>query len=312
MSDSPSPWWLTASLLVAGVALVFVPGELTEPVRAAVRDLVHPARNLSAGVAAASQTVSGLLQDYTEHQAELALLREQLRAQELLVRQQAVALAQLQSQQASVARESATFSGTGTPPLLLPQLVDARVIGAETAAPWKGRKLLAAGSAAGMEEALLVIEAGHATLDQGREASVAVGLPVFAGRSIIGRIATVGRWTSTLQPVTDPKFRGLARILRKNGDGWETGPAGNLRGMGEPLCRLEWIPANAHVEVGDLVFTAEEDGILPAPMYYGRVSQAELKSGALHWEIRVEPVATEPSPQRVQVLRTVLNPAVAN
>ena len=145
-------------------------------------------------------------------------------------------------------------------------------------------------------------------IDQGTAVRIDANDPVYADRIVVGRIAKVGSWTSTLELVTDKKFHGLACVMRETAEGWLPGPEGILSGDGTNHCRLE-VESAEPVKVGDAVCTVPDDGVLPLRMYYGRVIQVDLQPGSLHWEVKVEPAFKELRLRTVSVLRTKLNPA---
>jgi cell shape-determining protein MreC len=306
---APTSAGLAAVLCIAGLGLMFLPEDLASTIRSTVQDLGRPGQAVAI---VATEAVVEVLHDLgkprtTEH--DLAALKAKLDAAETGNRALQAEHAALREQLAQAHLSQAFAPPTGaSSPLFVPELVPARVVGAETLALWKGRKILAAGERDGVQQALLVLEGKRPVLDQGTEAQLAAGQPVYAGRVVAGRIATAGRWTSTLKLVTDREFSGAARLYRKTEQGWVAGPQGLLEGTGAPQCRVVWIEATEPVEVGDEVYTGENDGALPAPMYYGRVVRAELKAGATEWEIDVEPALAERRLQTVEVLRAALNP----
>jgi cell shape-determining protein MreC len=110
-----------------------------------------------------------------------------------------------------------------------------------------------------------------------------------------------------LQLVTDPGFSGRARLARQTSRGLAFGSEGTLVGGGANLCRLKRIMEP--VNVGDEVYSGGTDGVLPYPMFYGRVVRAELEEGATEWSIDVEPAAKLDRFDRVQILRMSLNPS---
>jgi cell shape-determining protein MreC len=298
---------LTAILCLGGLCLMFAPAELVRPIRNTVRDSAGiGAKVIRAGGTTLQQVVANLRANPAS-QAELDRLRNEHRRDELRIRQLELERALLRD------RVKQGDQGGATPeiesePLLLPELVTARIIGLETAAIWKGHKILDQGAAKDVAPELLVLESEATVVDQGADESVGEGDVVYAGRTVIGRIAEAGRWTSTLQPITDAKFRGAAQIYRQGHAGWLPGPRGNLKGDGGPNCQLEWIATTEPVEVGDHVFTAETDGVVPFPMYYGKVVSVTGAADSPHWEIRVEPAANLSAVREVQVFRTRLNP----
>ena len=76
-------------------------------------------------------------------------------------------------------------------------------------------------------------------LDQGSEAGVEPELDVLIGRCVVGRIASVGHWTSALEPITDPRYRGLAQIIRPSDQGGSFGAEGILVGQGTELLQVD-------------------------------------------------------------------------
>ena len=191
------------------------------------------------------------------------------------------------------------------PPLVLPRLIEARVLGEETAALWRARKLLAAGAADQIAESALVLDDSRPLVDLGQDAGVSPGDAAYAGRIVVGKIAEVGFYSSTLRLVTDPAYKGLARLARRTSRGLVLGPEGTVVGDGSELCRLKHIAEP--VNVGDEVFTGGTDGAVPARMYYGKVVRAELEPGAREWSVWVRPAATE-GLESVLILRRALNP----
>jgi cell shape-determining protein MreC len=173
------------------------------------------------------------------------------------------------------------------PPLVTTDLVTVRVLGQETIQAWQAGRILDRGR--GLSAESLVVEPGHTTLDVGRNRGLARGQPAYAGRRVAGRISRVGRWTSTLQPLTDTRFRGLARLARPGRDQPVFSTRGMLEGTGDGFCRLTLVPATAAVAIGDVVYTDGRDQPDAWPMVYGTVVQAELSDGAPHWDIRIRP-----------------------
>ncbi|MBI3865962.1 MAG: hypothetical protein HY290_29145 [Planctomycetia bacterium] len=195
----------------------------------------------------------------------------------------------------------------GQPPLAMAQLVEARVMGEETALLWRGKQLLSSGSRQGIVESALVLDSARPLVDLGSDAELAPGDSVYAGRIVIGKIADVGRYSSTLRLVTDPGYRGRARLARRTARGYlAQGTEGTLIGDGSEFCRLKHV--TDPVNVGDEVFTGGADGLLPAPMYYGRVIRAELEPGAQEWSVWVKPAAALERLETVLVLRRTIHP----
>lgn len=292
-----------AFLCAAGFGLMFLPQELSQMVRTQLRDFAGPGLGIVRTVTEPfSQTLSGIGQGRRDRDENLRLQKE------LAALSRNARLAFSSPPAASASEESrAVLGATPSEPLLIPELIEARVVGEETAAPWRQHKLLGVGREKGLEESLFVLDGSGPLIDQGTSVRVDVNDSVYAGRVVVGRVAKVGTWTSTLQLVTDPNFHGLACIMREMASGWLPGAEGILSGDGEGYCRLE-VESAEPVRVGDAVCTVPDDGVLPLRMYYGRVAEVELKPGSLHWQVRVEPALKEIPLRSVAVLRTKLNP----
>ena len=56
------------------------------------------------------------------------------------------------------------------------------------------------------------------------------------------------------------------------------------------------------------VYTADRDGLLPVPLFYGEVVEAKLGAENREWTILVKPVQLPSHLTTVQLLRTTLNP----
>ncbi len=185
-------------------------------------------------------------------------------------------------------------------PLVIPQLIEARVLGEESAALWRARKLLSAGANGGIAESALVLDDTRPLVDLGDDAQLSTGDAAYAGRIVIGKIAEVGRYSSTLRLVTDPAYTGHARLARRTSRGLVHGAEGTLVGDGSELCRLKHV--SDPVNPGDEVFTGGTDGLVPWPMYYGTVVRAELEPGASEWSVWVEPAVIKAVSERLETV----------
>lgn len=308
------------------LGLLSLPEDFSKPIRLAGRDLSRPGQTITRAGVEVVQAGWRMVRDW---QARRELV-EQLQAQvaEQLVREQAfkTRLADVTRRaQRAEARSATRLSGNSTQPLFIPELIEARVLSSETVTLASGRKvtgsrLLGTGKSQGIGENLLVIDQGRATLDIGTEQGVAIHQPVFAGEIVLGRTATCGSYSCSLQPVTDAKFQSPAQLLRKTDSGWQPGAVGVIEGTGGERCRLTGIAYSEAVAVGDEVYTPVADPLLsggaagsnstgdvPHPMFYGRIVRAEGKRGAAYWEIEIEPAAKTVRPTFVWVLKPKVN-----
>ena len=301
---------LTVLLLGIGAVFLFISDEETDRVKILVRDALTPGELLLNDALERSQkTIQKLRLRPADHTEELDRLQSLLAGREHRNRQLQIRNALLRQRLADKQKIGSTpFPVVASEPLLVPELLEAIVLGEENAALWRSGKLINKGRADGLLESELVLEDSNPLIDQGSDAGLKTGQPVYAGRIVLGRIALVGRLSSTYEPVTHPNYRGRARLARKTEEGLMFGAGGIIAGQGEPLCRLERVISTVPVSVGDEVYTDTSDGLFPEPMYYGKVVKVKLQPGSPRWEITVKPAASELNPHTVQILRKYINP----
>ncbi|MBS0260394.1 MAG: rod shape-determining protein MreC [Planctomycetes bacterium] len=302
--------WMPAWLVLGGVALTLVPAEQTRFARNAVRDALRPGLSLVRGTQTAFKNRLPAGSSSSAQSADQAALADEVRALQLMLRKQSLEMARLREkwQTAVEQYQLSPSKKSGPPPLTTAELVEARVLGAESAHLWRSKQILAAGSPQQIGESSLVLESTRPLVDVGGDTELATGDAVYAGRVVVGKIAEVGRYSSTLMLVTDPGYSGRARLARRTARGALVfGAEGTLVADGSDLCRLKHI--TDPVNVGDEVFTGGTDGLLPYPMYYGQVVRAELEPGAQDWSVWVKPAAKLEQLEAVLILKRALNPA---
>ncbi len=307
--------FITITCCLIAIGFGFAPSNVQSWVRSVVRD------GLSPGVQLASETRElvaaemkrrllgdderALSEQISNFKSEIANLEQQLRRERLIVqRTQRKQLLALQ-------RHDESHRPIDPPPLIVPQVVQASVLGEELASTWRstGGKLLDRGRSNGLTETALVLESNVALLDQGADSGLAPDLPVFAGSCVIGKLQHVGRWSSTWLPLTDKRFRGRARLARLTTDGLVFKGEGVLVGNGNDRCLLTKISSTEEpVSEGDEVFSLETPGGFETPLFYGTVTRAELAAGATHWEIEVRPAVDPRVARSVCVVRPQVNP----
>ncbi len=297
---------LTLLLCLTGAGLLFVPADAARPVRALVRDALCPGQAALHAAARYSRrwvTELGKSLDHPGHRAERD---DELQAARLEIRRLELQVDRLRERVEKLSQQQGLTPAAGSPsPLVTPRLVAARVLGDETAALWRGRKLLSVGGAE-ITESSLVLDDSRPIVDLGVDAGLSPGDETYAGRIVIGKIAEVGRYSSTLRLVTDPAYSGRARLARRTSRGLVFGAEGTLTGDGTDLCRLKHIADP--VNIGDEVFTGGADGLVPLPMYYGKVVRAELEPGANEWSVWVQPAAAAERLESVLIVRRAVNP----
>ena len=207
----------------------------------------------------------------------------------------------------ATASDASELLATKSSPLLLAELVEARVLGRQARAFLAEREIIDIGQDHGIQQDALVVS-GSPLLDEGRNANVAAGDLVLAGRHIVGRIDQSAAGTSTLKRVTQPGYRDVVLLAAENQSPTASSPRGILEGVGEELCRIRHVATTAPVSTGDVVYAADEGGILTVPLIYGAVTRVEVADDNAHWEIWMQPRSGPGFPQTVAVLRARLNP----
>lgn len=295
-------------VVLAGCALWFAPAAAVARLRGVTLDALRPGLLLV-------QSGQRHWQDWHHSQqvAQLAQLEDQLRELQRTQRQQQERVQRLTAQLASANEVLATATETqtseeSTPRLFTPALIDAAVLGETLSKAWREGRVLDGGWKNGMRESALVLASRRPLIDVGQSQQLSPEDTLLTGRTVLGKVETVGRWTSTFIPITDTDFRGRAQLVRQTEQGPAWGAQGLIRGTGA-ACQLDGIAAEETVRPGDLVYTAERDGILSAPLVYGTVTASELDADGRAWTITIQPAPAPSSLGTVQVLRAALNPA---
>ncbi|MCA9075814.1 MAG: rod shape-determining protein MreC [Planctomycetaceae bacterium] len=314
--------WLAVMVAsLAGFGLLLAPAEQTDRVRAIVRDGSLPGLRI---VDATHQRTVSFMDDFDRVEpnsdpsleliAERDVWEQKCRQLESVNTQLIGALEKARGEQAS------PFLAEPGTPLFVPELIEASVIGAEevqqSTQRASFRRIVDVGQFDDIIPADYVVNELSSDepqvtrlIDQGTDSGLTLDQPVFAGRCVVGKVGQVGRWTSTIIPVTDPDYSGRAQLVRATEQGMVLGAEGVITGDGEGTCLLKYVPGTEPVAVGDVVYTPVGHSSLPVPMHYGTVIEATLTDRAQDWTIVVVPAETLNKARRVQVLRAVLNEA---
>lgn len=185
--------------------------------------------------------------------------------------------------------------------------VETRVIGEQSDdQKQEHRLLISLGKRNGLAGDELILAGQGILVDQGELAELTTDQLVTFGRSLFGRTVQVGKWTSLVQPTTDPEFRTAVQLLRNSELGLVVGTKGILKGTGT-ACEVIEIPGTEAVAVGDLVYTDTHVSATGVPIYCGQVIEATIAPGATHWSVLISPPASLQSvPARLTVLRVKL------
>lgn len=304
----PRTWPTTAVCLLLGLALTRLPAETAQAVRSTVADAITPVEKCRARLQAWWRAESD--NKLAQLKTELELQRRQQNALETKLRSERLRSANLNEELERVRTVGAErYQAEESNPLLVPELIRADVVGTEQKRLLRSGIYLSAGNGDRVIEDSLVLdgEADELMIDQGRDRGVPTEAPVYAGRCVVGRIESVGRWTSLVRLVTDAGYRGRAQVLRTTADGSAYGPECILEGTGEELCRLRYLDRTESVEVGEEVYTGGRSASMPYPMYYGKIVKAELDPSDREWTVWVKPAIAPKLLQTVQILTQTAN-----
>src|SRR5579871_1273701 len=117
-------------------------------------------------------------------------------------------------------------------------------------------------------------------VDRGSTAGVQRGMAVVTPDGIVGTVIEAYPTASEVLLITDPDF--AAGVVTQ-----KTAVRGTLKGQGTPLCKVDYVPFEENVQVGDLVYTSGDDRVFPRGFPVGVVKA--VHPGQPFKEILVEP-----------------------
>ena len=129
-------------------------------------------------------------------------------------------------------------------------------------------------------------------LDSGRGEGVEEGMAALGGGGLAGRVVDVGARSSRLLLITDFNSKVPVLVLPSRD------PA-ILAGDNGPLPRLDFLPLNPRVAVGDRVVTSGVGGVLPVGLPVGRAVEVEVAADG----VRVAPAADWRELEHVRLVR---------
>jgi cell shape-determining protein MreC len=312
-SQNTGTFRVLAACLLGAAMFAVLPASATTPVRDILRLAISPGQRMvnSAVATAESRWQKTIDQRIAEQQLQIERLQREVATTGLKERRALLAVEAASQELANVSRHgNSPFDVASAPSLIRPGAIRASVLGREILSEVKSRQILDKGSSDGISSDYWVLNGDLPVVQAGSELNVADGLPVFAGRCIVGRIVEAGRWTSSLQFLTEPGFRARAIIGRVTSDDpvaeqFSFGAEGLLEGRSDlqqaGKCELAQIPATEHVDVGMPVYSPATSSV-DVPMLFGHVASAEIPRGALHWTITVQPAADLAALRHVEIV----------
>lgn len=123
-------------------------------------------------------------------------------------------------------------------------------------------------------------------IDRGQQSGIFPGQAVLDATGVMGQVMEVGPFSSRVILLTDPSHAIPVQINRNGLRSVATG-----RGLGKPL-KLEHLPFNADVRIGDLVVTSGFGGRFPNGYPVGKVSDIRFPEGKAFADISITPAAS--------------------
>jgi cell shape-determining protein MreC len=205
-SRFPRVW--VAGLLLAAATLNVAPPEALGRLRGLFLDSLRPGQLLV-------QNLSDRVRPLREI-ASAGSPADPIHAFEARIRELELEREQLRSRLTAVETWGRRPRGQNSQPVVIPELLTARWLGEELSLLWRSRGLLSVGNREGVHENALVVQSELPLVDVGNPQQVTVGNPVFAGRVVVGKIAAVGRQTSTVRRITDAGYSDRIRADQRN------------------------------------------------------------------------------------------------
>ncbi len=138
------------------------------------------------------------------------------------------------------------------------------------------------------------------TINRGSSSGVEMNMPVVTSGGIVGRIITVGPWSSQVMLITDEKA-GAGAVVGQLG----SGALGSVRGradLGVAMIEMRYVSGLEKVEVNDYVMTTGQDGIYPPGLNIGRVVDVKNGTATQAHQILIQPGAQLDRLEEVAVL----------
>lgn len=252
MIGSPRRSWLPLVLLVLGLLLlVFSEAGYLTPVENVLRYVLDPLQRAFSRVA----VVTGDLFQTVREVRELRARVEELQAQvDALV----VENVRLREYEAEVQQLRALLNFASEYPISAP--LGADVVGREAC------DVFPCGEVVGVEPNPYL---RYVTINVGALQGAEIGMPVVSrGPGMVGRVAQVGPRTAQVQLLTDPDSA-IAALLQTSR------VTGLVMGQPDGTLRMEYIPQEESVDVGDIVLTSGLGGFMPKGLVVGQVTEVQ-------------------------------------
>jgi rod shape-determining protein MreC len=121
-------------------------------------------------------------------------------------------------------------------------------------------------------------------IDKGQQSGIVAGQPAIDDAGVVGQVTRVFPFSAEITLITDKDQAVPVQIVR-------SGQRSVVFGLGNGQLELRYIPANADVQVGDLLVTSGLDGIFLPGFPVARVTSVERDSAFAFARIAAAPLA---------------------
>ncbi|HUE02842.1 MAG TPA: rod shape-determining protein MreC [Bryobacteraceae bacterium] len=138
-------------------------------------------------------------------------------------------------------------------------------------------------------------------IDRGSVAGVERGMAVVTPDGIVGKVIAAYPTASEVMLITDPEFA-AGVVSQKNQ------VVGTLKGQGQSNCKVDYVPSEQKVEVGEVFYTSGDDRIFPKGFPVGVVRS--VRPSSPYQEILVEPAGLARGVEAVLILLEGVHQAI--
>jgi len=138
-------------------------------------------------------------------------------------------------------------------------------------------------------------------LDRGSGAGVEKGMAVVTPDGIVGKVIAAYPTASEVMLITDPEFA-AGVVSQKNR------VVGTLKGQGQAACKVDYVPSEEKVDVGEMFYTSGDDRIFPKGFPVGVVRV--VRPGSPYAEVLVEPSGLERGLEAVLIVLEGVHQAI--
>ncbi len=141
-------------------------------------------------------------------------------------------------------------------------------------------------------------------VDIGTRDGVRVDYPVVTGtKGLVGRVMSTDLTSSRVLTIID-EDSAVAGYITKSGGGYAI-VRGDITLKDEGLCKMDFIPLDVDVEVGDIIETSGIGGIFPKGIMIGKVKEVRQTNSEMSRYAIIEPTADFKKLEEVYVLKNL-------